>query len=488
VADASRAIGCDPSYVALPLLSALAAAIGNTRRIELKGGWCEPAIIWVAIVGESGTLKTPAFKLVVDPIRIRQGQSLKRHAEEMDQYEAEVLRYDKRLSEWKRKKDTSDDPPTKPKPPLAERFIVTDTTVEALAPILLPNPRGLLLARDELAGWVGSFDRYTAGRGGADAANWLSMHNGESVVVDRKSGQPRTIYVPRASVSVIGGIQPSILDQVMGREHRESGLLARLLLAMPPRRPKRWSEAEISPAMEAAIAAVFDRLYELHFDHTPDGDPRPVKVPLLPEGKAVWIEFYNDHAAEQVELTGDLSAAWSKLEGYAARLALVMHFVRWAANDPTLCDPDAVDDASIAAGVTLSRWFGHEARRVYGILAESDEERDERQLVELIRRKGGTVTPRDLMRASRRFASAADAEAALNELGKLGLGAWKIEPPGPQGGKPSRRFALADVDDSPPEDRSRGTPVDDTPGGEAENPVLSTVSSVNACGEDWGEL
>jgi len=349
VADASRAIGCDPSYVALPLLSALAAAIGNTRRVELKAGWSEPAIIWVAIIGESGTLKTPAFKLVVDPIRMRQGQSLKRHAEEMDQYEAEVLRYEKRLSEWKRKKDTSDEPPTKPQPPPAERLTVTDTTVEALAPILLANPRGLLLARDELAGWVGSFDRYTAGRGGADAANWLSMHNGESVVVDRKSGQPRTIYVPRASVSVTGGVQPGILDRVMGREHRESGLLARLLLAMPPRRPKQWSEAEISPAMEAAIATVFDRLYELHFDHTPDGDPRPVKVPLTPEGKAAWIEFYNEHATEQVELTGDLSAAWSKLEGYAARLALVTHFVRWAADDPTLHDPDAVD--CIAPGI-----------------------------------------------------------------------------------------------------------------------------------------
>ncbi|HWB10091.1 MAG TPA: DUF3987 domain-containing protein [Pirellulales bacterium] len=103
-----------------------------------------------------------------------------------------------------------------------------------MAPLLSANPRGLLLARDELAGWIGSFDRYAGGKGSADAANWLSMHNGESIVVDRKTGNPRTIFVPQAGVCVCGGIQPVILHRAWGVEHRESGLAARLLLTCPP--------------------------------------------------------------------------------------------------------------------------------------------------------------------------------------------------------------------------------------------------------------
>ena len=162
----ARAIGCDPSYLALPLLTAIAAAIGNTRRLELKRGWSAPAILWGAIVGESGTAKTPAFKLVMRPVRERQRKALERHAEEMKQYEADLARWEKEMAAWKRDKNATDDPPEKPDPPQAERFIVSDTTVEALAPILLANPRGLLLARDELAGWIGSFDRY-AGKGKA---------------------------------------------------------------------------------------------------------------------------------------------------------------------------------------------------------------------------------------------------------------------------------------------------------------------------------
>src|SRR5262249_45474894 len=93
-----------------------------------------------------------------------------RYAQDMKQYEAELARWEKAMAAWKRDKAAASSPPLKPDPPPCERFIVSDTTVEALAPILLTNPRGLLLARDELAGWIGSFDRYAGkGRAGSDA-------------------------------------------------------------------------------------------------------------------------------------------------------------------------------------------------------------------------------------------------------------------------------------------------------------------------------
>ncbi|NLX12761.1 MAG: DUF3987 domain-containing protein [Phycisphaerales bacterium] len=216
VKEASKAIGCDTSYAALPLLSALAACIGNTRRIQLKRAWTEPPILWTAIVGESGTLKSPPFRLAMKPIRKRQGEALKRQETAMAEYEIASAQYEKAYAEWKRKKSTYDQPPTKPEPPHAERIIVSDVTVEGLVPILLDNPRGLLLGRDELSGWIGSFDRYVGNKGGADAAHWLSMHNAESIIVDRKTGTPRTIFVPSASVCVCGTIQPRILERVIG--------------------------------------------------------------------------------------------------------------------------------------------------------------------------------------------------------------------------------------------------------------------------------
>lgn len=442
VAAGAKAIGCNSSYLALPLLTVLAGAIGNSRRLQLKRGWEAPAILWVAIVGESGTAKTPAFKLTMRPIRERQRKALERHADAMRQYEADLARYEKAYAEWKRDKKAANEPPEKPEVPQAERFVVSDTTVEALAPLLLANPRGLLLARDELSGWIGSFDRYSGGNGGADAAHWLSVHNGEGIIVDRKTGIPRTICVPQASVSVCGGIQPAILHRALGSEHRDSGLAARLLLTCPPRKAKRWTEADIDPDAEAEIARLVDRLYELQPTKSDEGELRPVLVGLTPDAKTAWKKYYDTHAQEQANLVGDLSAAWSKLEEYAARLALVIHFARWAAHDLDLANADVVDVASMAAGIRLANWFKGEARRVYALLGETDEDRDRRRLVEWVERKGGSVTPRDVQMGCRWLRETGAAEAALGELAKSGWGTWEPTSPGRRG-QPTRHFRLA---------------------------------------------
>ncbi len=332
----------------------------------------------------------------------------------MEEYRSDLLCHEKDLAVWKRK--AGGDPPAKPEEPVADRCWCDDTTVEALAVLLLQNWRGLLMVRDELAGWLGGFDRYAQGKGG-DVAKWLEMYGGRSMMVDRKSGTPRTLYVPRAAVSVAGGIQPGTLRRALGVEHRENGFAARLLLACPPRKPKRWTEADIPPDIETDIGMLFDLLYSLQPATNAGGEAQPITVKLTPEGKAAWATFSDEHAQEQVDLTGDLAAVWSKLEGYAARLALVVHFARWAGGDPTLADPDLVDAASIAAGVRLVRWFGNEARRVYAMLAENEEDRECRQLVELIGRKGGKVTVRELQQSTRLFKTANEAHDALAGLG-----------------------------------------------------------------------
>ena len=444
VINTAKAIGCDTSFVAVPMFVALAGTIGTTRRILLKRRWTEPAILWAAIVGESGTCKTPAFKAVMRFVRDRQARALHQHAEAMEAYRVEFARYEKELARWKRSKGSGEDPPQEPEIPVAERHLVNDVTIEALMPVLQQNPRGVLVARDEIGGWLAAFDRYVGKRGGGDASHWLSMHNAEDVIVDRKTGQPRTIHIRRASVSIVGGIQPGTLRRSLGSEHRENGLLARLLLAMPPRRAKRWTEAEVSERDERAIATLFDRLYALKPDHDDEANPVSRSVGLTRDAKRAWISFYGEHANEQVELSGELCAAWSKLEAYAARLALIVHLVRAASGDPSVNDPDEVDEHSIAAGVALARWFGREARRVYAVLGESEADRTQRRLVERIEAKGGSVSVREWQR-SQSHASACDAEAELEELVKAGFGRWHV-PPQEGPGRPSKRFVLNGFD------------------------------------------
>ena len=102
--------------------------------------------------------------------------------------------------------------------PVCERYVTTDTTIEALAAMLAGQFDGLLVSRDELAGWLGGMAEYKGGKG-SDLGHWLACWSGVPLTVDRKTGAVKMLHVPRAAVSIVGGIQPGVLQGAIGREH-----------------------------------------------------------------------------------------------------------------------------------------------------------------------------------------------------------------------------------------------------------------------------
>lgn len=435
VTAAAEAIGCDPSFIALPLLACLARAIGNKRVIRLKATWKEPAIIWAAIVGKSGTHKTPAIQAAMQHLQRKESESFASYGEAASQHEEQLACYDRDLMAWKKMKNPTEPPPGKPEPPACNRFITSDTTIEALAAMLAAQFDGILVSRDELAGWLGGIAEYKGGKG-SDLGHWLAAWSGAPMTVDRKTGAVKMLHVPRAAVNLTGGIQPGVLRSAISRDHMQDGLCARLLLAMPAPKAVRWTDATISTTIEAALSAVFDKLLSMEPAADADGNPEPFPLDLTPEAKEAWVRYYDRHRAESADLDDDLAAAWSKLEAYAARFALIFQLCSWAAGDAS---GNAVDELSMAAAIELSDWFGGEARRVYGLFVETDDDRETRELVELIRRKGGSITARELAHSSRQFRAAGKAESALNELSRGGFGAWGVEL---TAGRPRQLFTL----------------------------------------------
>ena len=455
VAETAAAVGCDEAYVALPALTVTGAAIGTTRRVELKAGYAAPPILWGAIVGESGTAKTPALNAALEHVRQYESRLREEAQHEFDEYADRLELYEKSKAAWRSSKQSEEGPPRRPQEPVGRRALIVDSTVEALAVVLADNPRGLLLARDELAGWLGGMDRY-AGKssgGGSDEAFFLSAYNGIQHDVDRRTGGRRTIHVKQAALWIAGGIQPAVLQRHLGTERRESGLLARLLLAAPPPRPQTWSEAEVSFFTKQAFSDTLDKLYRLEPDVDAEGRERPRLVRLSSEAKRLWVAFHDEHAAELAGYVGDLAAAWSKLRDTCARLALIIHEVRRAAGEDV--SEDILDAASMDRAIRLIDWFKYETRRVYVMLAESDVERAARQaddrLAAWIIRQGGTVTARDAVGGCRWIASSDDAEAALERLADAGRGCWIDKPTDPTiGGRPTRLFVLAQEVRQPP--------------------------------------
>src|SRR5262249_1361513 len=148
--------------------------------------------------------------------------------------------YEAALKAWQRKREG--EPPTKPVQPVQRRIVISDCTIESIAPILEDNPRGVLCACDELAGLISGLNQYKPKGRGNDAARWLALSQGSRLVIDRRTGDRRSIIVPRAAVSICGTIQPGILARVLTPEYFENGLAARVLIVHPPELPKKWSK------------------------------------------------------------------------------------------------------------------------------------------------------------------------------------------------------------------------------------------------------
>ncbi|HEY8665647.1 MAG TPA: YfjI family protein [Tepidisphaeraceae bacterium] len=435
IVEGAAALGCEASYIAVPMLPVLASAIGNTRRIRLKKGWNEPAVIWAASVGESGTAKSPAHDLAVRPVWRRQRKILKAYGEARAQHEAEVR-------EWKAlpKKERGEEPEA---PAPCEHCICVDITIEATADRLLATPRGVLMGPEELSAWFGSFNQYKSG--GADVAHWLALHGARALKVDRKTGDRPTIYIPHAAVSISGTIQPGTLRRALLPEFFDNGLAARLLVTMPETRAKKWTDAEISDETMRAVDDLFDALYALRPDDGIDG-PEPKMIGLADDAQQRWIGFVNEFNEQMQALEGNERAAGAKLEAYAARFALIFHCIRQAAGE---IESDYIGADDIEAGITLARWFGLETARVYGAMSESGEQRHRRELRQWIAERGGRVTVRDLQRGPRRFRENPDAaEAELAKLVSEGLGNSSTIPTGERG-RPMTVFYLADSPDFP---------------------------------------
>jgi hypothetical protein len=440
IEEAARAIGCDEAFVSLPLLAVLGSAIGTTRRVELKPGWSALPIVWPVTVAESGSQKSPAADVSLDHVREREDRLYEEYAAERQTYELEVEDYEKARSTWRHAKKSDEPPPKRPREPIQRRVLVEDATSEALVSALADNPRGLIVATDEFSGLLGSMGRYN-GTPAADEALFLKAYSGRSHNVCRRTG--RSVHIRQAAVWLTGTIQPGVLRRALGIERRESGLLARLLLAAPPRRPKRWTTDTIGWTTRGDFFRVLDNLYSLEHE-LKAGRQESRIVRLGRDAETLFVRFHDEHNVETNELTGDLAAAWSKLEETAGRLALVVHAARLAAGEHVVAGE--IDAGSMAAAIELTGWFKYETRRVYALLAESEVERATRQaddrLAAFVIAHGGSVAVRDVIAGVRSIRDADAAEDALQRLVDAGRGQWSGKPRTERGGRPGWLFKL----------------------------------------------
>lgn len=295
----STVIGCDPSAFAMAVLATFSGALhhGFALKMMRNGDWYERPRLWMLLVGNPSTRKTPIFNIATKPL-VHYETHLR------VKYEADMRDYELALAEHK------GDAAAKPhKPDLPLRYVVWDTTVEKLGEILARSDKGLLVKSDEISGWIANMERYNNAR--SDRGFWLCAYDGGPHNIDRiKRGE---IFIKNLSVSLLGGIQPMRLTELQGLT--SDGLLQRFIPVMM----RSGSLPQDQPSD--------DRTYRAHVREMIFA--KPAHLIMTDDALVIMNELRQRlHELEEDTAAIGLQTFAGKLHGLAGSLALILHMAR----------------------------------------------------------------------------------------------------------------------------------------------------------------
>ena len=343
-------------FIGASLLYAVSVAIGNTHRVEVKKGFQQSAVLYLAIVGRAGTSKSHPLSFALQPI-VEQDKKTYRQYEQLRQdYEKTS-----RLTKTEREKQVIDEPIK----PIWQKFLLSDFTPEALAEVHKFNKRGIGVYVDELAGWFKNFNRYSKG---SEMEFWLSQWSGKPINIDRKTGEP--VFIPLPFISVAGTIQKGILNELAKESRTQNGFIDRILFVIPDNVQKEyWSEADLPPVVSENWENIISNLLNLSVTSDDTLNPSPEVLRFTPEAKKVLFEWQRVNTDQSNEAESEaLSGIFSKMDMYVLRLALILEMMRYACNEST---KEAVSIEAVQGAVKLVEYFKSSAVKVNSILSNA---------------------------------------------------------------------------------------------------------------------
>lgn len=376
--DVAERMHCPLDYPAAGSIIALSAVVGRQVAIrpQRRDDWAVVPNLWGGIVGRPGMLKTPALTEAMRPLSRLEAQARQRYDEELQEYAASATvskqaakvtdrQIATALKDGNRQKAQDlalalqqDEQP----PPVRQRYQTQDSTVEKIGDLLATNPRGILIFRDELIGWLRSMDK--DGHEGARAF-YLEAWNGTGGYIFDRIGRG-TVDIEAACVSVLGGIQPGPLQAYIRQATTggagDDGLLQRLQVVVWPDPPKTWTEVDRWPDSEARQVAfdVFDRLNYI------DADQIGAELDRLPflrfdaEAQEAFSEWRArlEHRLRSEDHTPAFEAAISKQRSLMPSLALLIHLADSPQGGPVTIKPTL-------QAIAWTEYLEAHARRLY---------------------------------------------------------------------------------------------------------------------------
>jgi putative DNA primase/helicase len=397
VQDTAELLNCPPDFVAVTVLASLSSLIGARAALQPKknSDWYIYCNLWAMLVGNPSTGKSPSIKEGTKPLNSLMTLELEKYQQNQESHKTDLAMYEilKKDSEQKAKKAIEEgkhenarfilENIIEPKKPILRRFFINDTTVEKLGEILVENPWGTLILRDELFGLFTSMEKQ--GQEGSRAFYLQGFDGNQSFTFDRIGRG--TVHIPRVFISMLGGIQPGRLQdyirQAINGGASDDGLLQRFNMAVYPDPIRTFKNVDRYPNLIARDKAkeVFVRFSKID---PIDDEPRIWR--FNPIAQRVWDEWYICIQEELIQ--GELHPAIESHLGKYPKLvgALALIFANIESND------GVVDQVSILRATAWAEFLRSHAERIYQS-ATMPEVNNAKSILKKI--KSGTLTDDD---------------------------------------------------------------------------------------------
>lgn len=436
IEEVHQSLGCPIDLIGVAVLAVISGAIGNTRCIETRGGHKEFANLFLAIIAEPSSKKSPAFDKANSVIEWLQGKAKKAYDLQMRDYKIEKEIWDNA------KPNERDEMPIKP---ILKQYFVSDFTMEVLSKMLAENERGIMVIADELDAWLKSMGQYKGGKGN-DKQKWLTMWSRGSLKVDRKSEEP--IFIKNPFVTVVGGIQPEVIRSFVIKNIRD-GFIDRFLFSFPDRILK-YSNQKISIPVKDSYFQLIKELYDYQslteYKNEDTGeiteDKNAIIIYLDNEANLLWDEWNLD-LIEEINspfFPYFLEGAWGKLAGHTLRLALIFYCLN--SRKCGIAKYVTVDDMKCA--FKLIKYFKYNIYKTMSYCYDTEIDISIKNVYSKAKKNGGIITAREVYK--NRIAGCRKPDDVLKifkelEARKLG----KVEQKTPvKGGKTTVSFRVAE--------------------------------------------
>jgi hypothetical protein len=438
--------GVTVAHVAIPLLGIVSSLIGTARRVAPSRSWSQPLTLWTAVVGYSGTGKTPGLEVITRALSNieRQPEYRKKVADQRRKHETAAEQAKAEHKKWKDEVQhaVENGEPVPEMPEAAQslgefiepRVHLSDTSIERLAVLLQVRPRGMLLIRDELAGLFLNMGRYSRGQ---DDEFWLEAWNGRPFIVERQ-GRP-AVHVSHLLVGITGGFQPDKLARSFKGDN--DGKYARILFGWPDEPAFRELTNDVSEE-EPDLINVLVRISTIVTE-----DENGMFVPRVIElsGDAVkeFEKFRRDVHLGKNLLSGREREWWAKGPANVLRIAGTLSYLGWSWEGGA--EPTKIEVRAIKAAVRIWKdYFWPHSRAALRKAGLTDRHVDARDTLNWIRANDKRSVSREDVRrdALGQRLDANETEALLDTLEKAAWLRRITTPAGRRGGRPVHRWAV----------------------------------------------